>query len=68
MTLRRRSRAASLKLIDSRSVVGRDRRLGTADAHYCLAATVGGKTWSVKGPGATWYNDRRPAPAPAVTP
>src|SRR5438067_1154279 len=22
---------------------------------YCLTATVGGKTWSAKGPGATWY-------------
>jgi type IV pilus assembly protein PilA len=22
---------------------------------YCLAANVGGKQWSVKGPGATWY-------------
>jgi len=27
---------------------------GTA-TNYCLKATVGGKTWSVKGPGATWY-------------
>ena len=23
---------------------------------YCLSATVGGKSWAVKGPGAVWYN------------
>jgi type IV pilus assembly protein PilA len=34
---------------------------------YCLKATVGGKNWSVSGPGATWYNNLTCA-APAVTP
>jgi type IV pilus assembly protein PilA len=24
---------------------------------YCIAATVGGKSWSAAGPGATWSND-----------
>ena len=28
---------------------------GTPGTTYCLAANVGGKQWSVKGPGATWY-------------
>jgi type IV pilus assembly protein PilA len=23
---------------------------------YCISATVGGKAWSVKGPGADWHN------------
>src|SRR5260221_4488301 len=33
-------------------------KLGTlAAASYCVGATVGGKSWSVAGPGATaWYN------------
>ena len=24
---------------------------------YCITANVGGKAWSVKGPGATWFDD-----------
>ncbi len=32
---------------------------GSGD-RYCIAASVGGKTWSVNGPGATaWYNTTR---------
>jgi type IV pilus assembly protein PilA len=46
---------ANLKLIDSGlspavSVVSGDA------SSYCLKATVGGKTWALKGPGATWFN------------
>jgi type IV pilus assembly protein PilA len=30
---------------------------GLTSSAYCISATVGGKSWSVKGPGATlWYN------------
>ena len=44
----------SLQNIDS----GISTAVGVATAgatSYCLTATVGGKIWSVKGPGAVWY-------------
>jgi type IV pilus assembly protein PilA len=47
---------ASLKLIDSGLSSAVTVASGTANT-YCLTATVGGKTWSVKGPGASWYSD-----------
>jgi len=34
---------------------------------YCLAANVGGKQWSVHGPGATWYTSAN-CTGTAVTP
>jgi len=45
---------AALKLIDSGLSSAVTVASGTA-SNYCLAASVGGKQWSVKGPGATWY-------------
>ena len=36
-------------------------------ADYCIAATVGGKAWSVKGPGAEWHANNNCA-APVATP
>jgi type IV pilus assembly protein PilA len=45
---------ANLKLIDSGLSSAVTVASGTA-ANYCLAANVGGKQWSVKGPGATWF-------------
>ena len=44
----------SLQNIDS----GISTAVGVASAaptSYCLTATIGGKIWSVKGPGATWF-------------
>jgi type IV pilus assembly protein PilA len=36
---------------------------------YCLGATVGGKSWSVSGPGATgWYKDVTNCSGTATTP
>ena len=50
---------AKLKSIDSglASVVVVAAPAAGQTSGYCLGASVGGKTWSVKGPGAsTWYN------------
>jgi type IV pilus assembly protein PilA len=46
--------ASGLKGIDSglSSAVSVNNSSATT---YCLAANVGGKQWSVKGPGATWF-------------
>ena len=36
---------------------------------YCIGASVGGKTWSVKGPGATaWYNTSTACAGATATP
>ena len=45
---------AALKLIDSGLSSSISVQSGTA-ATYCLVATVGGKTHSIKGPGATFF-------------
>ena len=55
----------ALKAIDS-GLSGRpcQRRLAAGTTSYCLGATVGGKSWSVQGPGATaWYKRQHGAPA-----
>ena len=44
----------NLKLIDNGLSSNVAIAAGTA-TDYCLTATVGNKTWSVHGPGATWY-------------
>ena len=38
-----------------RPLAGCDASPPAPPRNYCLDATVGGKPWSVKGPGATWY-------------
>jgi type IV pilus assembly protein PilA len=46
----------ALKAIDSGLSGNLVAPTGTSATSYCLGATVGGKSWSVKGPGATaWY-------------
>jgi type IV pilus assembly protein PilA len=40
---------------------------GTANS-YCLQASVGGKQWSVKGPGATWYQTADCTGTPVTNP
>ena len=60
-------REASLKGIDSG--LARRSRVSVASGtatNYCLARAVGGKDWSVKGPGATWYNDANCTGTPAT--
>jgi type IV pilus assembly protein PilA len=47
--------AAALKAIDS-GVSSGVTVASAAAASYCLTETKGGKTWSVKGPGNTFYN------------
>ena len=48
---------AALKLIDS-GLAAPIVTSGLAIGGYCIGANVGGKTWSVKGPGAaTWHAD-----------
>jgi len=45
---------AAILAIDS----GADKNVtvnGQSVSHYCLSDSVGGQTWSVKGPGAAWY-------------
>ena len=48
---------AKLKSIDSGLSKNLVAPSGLTTTTYCLGASVGGKTWSLKGPGATqWYN------------
>jgi type IV pilus assembly protein PilA len=47
----------NLKSIDSGLSGNMKPVSGQTSTSYCLGATVGGKSWSVKGPGATqWYS------------
>jgi type IV pilus assembly protein PilA len=58
--------ATGLKGIDS-GLSGAVSVASTTASTYCLAATVGGKSWSVKGPGAEWHANATCA-APVATP
>src|SRR4051812_42294983 len=57
---------AALKAIDSGLGANLTVASGTANT-YCLTSNHGGKVWSVKGPGATWYANATCA-GTAVTP
>lgn len=47
----------ALKSIDAGLSGNVDNLSSLSSSHYCISATVGGKSWSVYGPGATaWYN------------
>ncbi len=58
----------NLKSIDSGLSGAVQPPSGLSSSTYCIGATVGGKTWSVQGPGATaWYTTVN-CTGPASTP